>query len=50
MTIDKRVTTAAEALAEVKDDAVVMVAGFAGAGFPNVLLEALRDARPTGPP
>jgi 3-oxoadipate CoA-transferase alpha subunit len=48
MSIDKRVATAAEALAGVKDGAVVMVAGFAGAGFPNVLLEALRDAGPTG--
>lgn len=48
MAIDKRVTTAAEALADIKDGAVVMVAGFAGAGFPNVLLEALRDAGPTG--
>jgi 3-oxoadipate CoA-transferase alpha subunit len=48
MAIDKRTATAAEALAGVKDGAVVMVAGFAGAGFPNVLLEALRDARPVG--
>jgi 3-oxoadipate CoA-transferase, alpha subunit len=48
MTIDKRVTTAANALADVKDGAVVMVSGFAGAGFPNVLLEALRDVGPTG--
>lgn len=46
MTIDKRVATAAEALADVKDGAVVMVSGFAGAGFPNVLLEALCEAGP----
>jgi 3-oxoadipate CoA-transferase, alpha subunit len=48
MAIDKRVATAAEALAGVKDGAVVMVSGFGGAGMPNVLLEALRDAGPTG--
>lgn len=48
MTIDKRVETAAEALSKVEDGSVVMVSGFAGAGFPNVLLEALRDSRPTG--
>lgn len=48
MTIDKRVATAAEALANVKDGSVVMVSGFGGAGMPNVLLEALRDAGPTG--
>jgi 3-oxoadipate CoA-transferase alpha subunit len=48
MAIDKRVATAAEALAGVKDGAVVMVSGFAGAGFPNALLEALRDSGPTG--
>ena len=48
MAIDKRVATAAEALAGVKDGAVVMVSGFAGAGFPNTLLEALRDSGPIG--
>ncbi len=48
MAIDKRTATAAEALAGIKDGSVVMVAGFAGAGFPNVLIEALRDAGPTG--
>lgn len=46
MGIDKRTGSAAEALARVKDGSVVMVSGFAGAGFPNVLLEALRDAGP----
>lgn len=46
MAIDKRTDDAAEVLSKVKDGAVVMVTGFAGAGFPNVLLEALRDAGP----
>lgn len=46
MAIDKRTATAAEALSGIRDGSVVMVAGFAGAGFPNVLLEALRDAGP----
>ena len=46
MAIDKRTATAADALAGIKDGSVIMVAGFAGAGFPNVLLEALRDAGP----
>ena len=46
MAIDKRTASAAEALAAVTDGAVVMVSGFAGAGFPNVLLDALRDAGP----
>ena len=46
MAIDKRVAKTSEALAGVKDGAVVMIAGFAGAAFPNVLLEALRDAGP----
>ena len=46
MAIDKRTASAAEAVAGTRDGAVVMVSGFAGAGFPNVLLEALRDAGP----
>ncbi len=41
MPIDKRVDTAAEALGTVKDGSVVMVSGFGGAGFPNILLDAL---------
>jgi 3-oxoadipate CoA-transferase alpha subunit len=48
MAIDKRTATAAEAMAGVKDGAVVMIAGFAGAGVPNVLIEALLDAGPRG--
>jgi 3-oxoadipate CoA-transferase alpha subunit len=46
MAIDKRVTSAAEALADVADGASVMISGFGGAGFPNVLIRALRDAGP----
>ena len=43
MPIDKRVATAAEALADVKDGATVLISGFGGAGFPNVLIKALRE-------
>jgi len=43
MPIDKRVATAAEALADVSDGAVIFISGFGGAGFPNVLIRALRD-------
>lgn len=46
MPIDKRTDDAAQVLSEIKDGSVVMVTGFAGAGFPNVLLEALCDAAP----
>jgi 3-oxoacid CoA-transferase A subunit len=46
MPIDKRAQTAAEALADVRDGAVVMISGFGGAGFPNVLIRALRDRAP----
>ena len=46
MPIDKRVATAAQALADVKDGATVFVTGFGGAGFPNVLLRALRERAP----
>ena len=46
MPIDKRVDTAADALRNVKDGSVVMVSGFGGAGFPNVLLDALHTAGP----
>jgi 3-oxoadipate CoA-transferase, alpha subunit len=42
MPIDKRVKSAAEALADVKDGATVFITGFGGAGFPNVLIRALR--------
>lgn len=43
MAIDKRVSSAAEALAGVQDGATVMLAGFGGAGFANVLIRALRE-------
>ena len=43
MPIDKRVGSAAEALADVADGATVLISGFGGAGFPNVLIRALRD-------
>src|SRR5438270_567623 len=41
MPIDKRVGSAAEALADVKDGATVLISGFGGAGFPNMLIRAL---------
>ena len=43
MPIDKRVNSAAEALADVSDGATVLISGFGGAGFANVLIRALRD-------
>jgi 3-oxoadipate CoA-transferase, alpha subunit len=43
MPIDKRSVTPAEALADVADGATVFISGFGGAGFPNVLIRALRD-------
>jgi 3-oxoacid CoA-transferase A subunit len=46
MPIDKRVNSAAEALADVTDGATVLISGFGGAGFPNVLIRALREAGP----
>ena len=46
MPIDKRVGTAAEALADVRNGATVLISGFGGAGFPNVLIRALRDRGP----
>jgi 3-oxoadipate CoA-transferase, alpha subunit len=48
MPIDKRVNSAAEALADVQDGATVFISGFGGAGFPNVLIRALRDHAPKG--
>ncbi len=36
MPIDKRVASAAEALADVADGATVFISGFGGAGFPNM--------------
>ena len=41
--IDKRVQSAADALADVKDGATVFISGFGGAGFPNMLIRALRE-------
>jgi 3-oxoacid CoA-transferase A subunit len=46
MPIDKRATTAAEALAGIRDGATVLISGFGGAGFPNNLIRALREAGP----
>ena len=43
MAIDKRVASAAAAMAGVRDGAVVLVSGFGGAGFPNKLIAALRE-------
>src|SRR3984893_864391 len=43
MPIDTRVNSAAEALADVSDGATVLISGFGGAGFANVLIRALRD-------
>jgi 3-oxoadipate CoA-transferase alpha subunit len=41
--IDKIVSTAAEALADVRDGATVMIGGFGTAGLPDELVEALID-------
>jgi len=46
MAIDKRVSSAADALADVVDGATVLISGFGGAGFPNALIRALRDRGP----
>jgi 3-oxoacid CoA-transferase A subunit len=46
MPIDKRVKSAADALSDVADGATVFITGFGGAGFPNVLIRALRDRGP----
>ena len=46
MPIDKRVASAAQALADVADGATVLITGFGGAGFPNVLIRALRERAP----
>lgn len=46
MPIDKRVGSAAQALADVGDGATVLISGFGGAGFPNVLIRALRERGP----
>ena len=46
MPIDKRAASAAEAIADVADGATILISGFGGAGFPNVLIRALRDRGP----
>src|ERR1700746_134500 len=46
MPIDKRVASAADALADVAEGATIFISGFGGAGFPNVLIRALRDRGP----
>jgi len=46
MPIDKRINSAAEALNDVSDGATVLISGFGGAGFPNVLIRALRERGP----
>ena len=46
MAIDKRIETAKEVISKIFDGAVIMVSGFGGAGFPNFLLEILKDAEP----
>ena len=46
MAIDKRVATAAAALDGVTDGATVLIPGFGGAGFPNILIRALRERGP----
>jgi 3-oxoadipate CoA-transferase alpha subunit len=43
MAIDKRTDAAIDALQGIGDGATVFITGFGGAGFPNVLLAALRD-------
>jgi 3-oxoadipate CoA-transferase alpha subunit len=44
--IEKRRATAEEAVAGIGDGATVMLSGFAGAGFANQLVRALRDLGP----
>jgi 3-oxoadipate CoA-transferase, alpha subunit len=46
MSIDKRAGSPQEALADVPDGATVLISGFGGAGFPNVLIRALRERAP----
>lgn len=46
MAIDKRVASAAEAMAGIGDGATVLISGFGGAGFANVLIRALREQGP----
>jgi len=44
--IEKRRATAAEAVAGISDGSTVFISGFAGAGFANSLVAALRDLGP----
>jgi len=46
MPIDKRVSSTAQALEGVTDGATVLISGFGGSGFPNVLIHALRERAP----
>ncbi len=46
MAIEKRRTTADEAVAGITDGSTIMLSGFAGAGFANRLVAALRDLAP----
>lgn len=46
MPIDKRYTSPADAVADVTDGATVFITGFGGAGFPNVMIRALRERAP----
>jgi len=46
MPIDKRVRSGAEALKDVPNGATVLISGFGGAGFPNLLIRALRERGP----
>lgn len=46
MPINKHVGSARDALADVRDGSTVMISGFGGAGFPNVLIRALVERAP----
>ncbi|MGA2129523.1 MAG: 3-oxoacid CoA-transferase subunit A [Xanthobacteraceae bacterium] len=46
MPIDKRVSSTAQALEGVTDGATVLISGFGGSGFPNVLIHALCERAP----
>jgi 3-oxoadipate CoA-transferase, alpha subunit len=43
MPIDKQVSSAAAAMEGVRDGSTVFISGFGGAGFPNILIAALRE-------
>lgn len=46
MPIKKQIESASAALADVEDGATIMISGFGGAGFPNVLIRALVQRAP----